>query len=121
MGNKPVIQIAAGTPPSDAVDAEKFYRWLDNVHVPNLFKFQGLNRATNYRRIEVDHPYKTSGVEYPYYITIFEFKSQKAYEESLASPEVKYAVDVGLKTWGPSTGRKKIWLATYEEVKSWKR
>jgi hypothetical protein len=120
MENKPVVQITAGMPPSDSVDAEKFYRWLDNVHVPNLMKFPGLNKAANYKRIEVEHPFKNE-VEYPYYITIFEFKDLNAYNESLKSPEVKHAVDVGFQTWGPSTGRKKIWLATYEEVKSFKK
>ena len=121
MEKKRVIQITAGTPPPDEKDVEKFYRWLDEIHVPNLFKFKGLKRATNYRLIDADHPYNTEGVEYPEYITIFEFDSKQDYDDMLASPEIEYAVGVGKDTWGETTGRKKVWLATYEESKRFER
>ena len=49
---KKVIRVISGAPPSDPETKDQFYKWLDEEHVANLFKFKGMRRATNYRIIK---------------------------------------------------------------------
>lgn len=113
-----VIQIVSGASPSDPKTAERFYKWLDNEHVPHQFEFKGMVKATNYRRIEAELPFEPSVKDYPYYITIFEFNSRKDLEGLMASIKGNPPAS---EEWGTEVGYKKIWLVTYEVVKCWER
>jgi hypothetical protein len=121
MADKPVVQIVSGTPGVDRETAEKFYRWLDEVHVSNIFKYKGIKRYLNCRKITDFQPVNSTVTDYPEHISIHVSYSQKDAEGYKDSPEHKYAAKIGLETWGDTIGRKKIWLVAYEETKTWER
>lgn len=121
MEDKPIIHLSSGTPPLDPETREKFYKWLDNKHVPDQFKYKGIKRAMNCRLIAGDEPFKPIVTDYPEYLTIVEYYSKKDLNGWMNSPEVQYIGEDGLKTWGETIGRKKIWFATYRVEKSWER
>jgi hypothetical protein len=124
MGNLGIIRLSAGRPPADVKAAEEFYRWLDEEHVPRLFKFGGLKKATNCTLIDVEKyrkEFQKENVEYPKAMTIFEFDSFKDLEAFEASPEKAFAKKCGLEKWGPDVGYTHIWWMAYEISKRWER
>ena len=111
---KKVIRVISGAPPSDPETKDQFYKWLDEEHVANLFKFKGMRRATNYRIIkEIDTKF-TPEFPGPELFTVMEFDSQKDYEEFEKSPEMADCIQKALAKWGPDIGYKKIWWYMYE-------
>jgi hypothetical protein len=114
-----VIQIVSCVTPSDPETAERFYRWYDYEHTPDVFQNEGMVKASGYRRIETEMPVKPLLSDYPYHLAIFEFKSRNILDEIMAGFIKGDPPELG--GWGPEIGRKKVWLATYEVVKSWER
>ena len=111
METKPVINVIATQ--CQPEDEEKFNRWYDERHIPLLLKFKGLKEATRYKIIsETD--------EYPKYLTIYKFDSQKDYEEYQVSPEYAAAIEEMRESWGES-GFELKWHVPYETMKTWKQ
>jgi hypothetical protein len=115
---KRVIQIVSCVKPSDPETAEKFYRWYDMEHTPDVFQNAGIVKASCYRQIEIEKTVKPLVNDYPYHLAIFEFKSRKILDEIIAGFKGEVP-DLG--GWGAEIGRKKVWLATYEVNKFWER
>lgn len=92
---------------------EKFNRWYDEIHVPLLLKFQGIKEVTRYKIVNETE-------EYPTYLTIYNFESQKAYEAYETSPELAAAREEMRETWKDG-GYEVKWRVQYELMKTWKR
>ena len=112
MEAETIIHIV-GTQPRPEVD-EKFNTWYSETHIPMLLKFRGLKEATRYKRISENE-------EYPKYLTMYKFESQKdfeAYDEP--SSEVAAAREEMKRTWKEGEFEVK-WRVQYEPIKTWKR
>ena len=114
---KGILFIIAGVPPSDPEDAEKFYKWVDDVHIPQMLEYKGLRKATSYRRVTDIKPLHPTDTQYPDHITIFEFESKEATQEYPASPERATIREDGIEKWGENVGLPKIWSVLYEPIK----
>jgi hypothetical protein len=121
MVSKPIFQLVSGMTAPDKETTEKFYKWLEEVHCPDLFRYKGIKRYLNCRRIPGIEPIQPMVTDYPEYISINEFFNRKVMDDWQKSLEVKEASKDGLESWGEIIGRKKVWLAAYEEVKTWER
>ena len=111
MQERPVIHVTA-TQCKPEVES-KFNRWLEETHIPMLLKFKGLKGVTRYKTI-----YETE--EYPKYLTIFTFASQKAYEAYETGSELAAAREETKETWKEG-GIKVIWRVQYQPIKTWAR
>ena len=111
MEDKPVINIVA-TQCRPEVE-EKFNKWYDETHIPLLFKFKGMKEVTRYKIInEAD--------EYPKYMAIYKFESEKALKEYETSPELAAAREEMRGTWKEG-GWETTWRVQYKSMKTWKR
>jgi len=111
MATTPIINIIA-THCRPEVE-EKFNRWYDEIHIPLLLKFKGIKEVTRYKIINETE-------EYPTYLTVYEFESQKAYEAFTTSPEYAAARKEMSETWKEG-GFEIKWRVQYEPIKTWKR
>ncbi len=94
------------------VEAE-FNRWYDEVHIPLLFKYQGMKKVARYKL--------ASGPdEFPAYLAIYEFDSPQAYQAYESSPELADARAEMKETW-QGGGFEIKWRARYEELKTWEK
>ena len=109
METKPIIRLVA-TQCQPEVE-EKFNKWYDEVHIPLLFKFEGMKRVTRYKIVN-----KTE--EYPSYLAIYEFESRQAYEEYQTSPELAAGRAEMNETW-QGGGFEIKWRVQYETMKTW--
>jgi heme-degrading monooxygenase HmoA len=107
MAKKSVINVVGIQCKPEAEDA--FNKWYDQVHIPLLFKFKGLKKATRYKA-----PYKEEG--YPTYFTVFEFEDLDAYQKYEKSPELAAARKEMDQTW-KNGGWERMWRVQYEEMK----
>jgi hypothetical protein len=121
MANKSIIQLVADVPAPDRETTEKYYRWLEDVHCPDLFKYKGIRRRLNCRQIDGAEILRPIVADYPEYLSINEFYSKKDMGAFTISPEFKYASKDTLETWGDIMGREKKWLVAYEETKTFER
>ena len=89
----------------------KFRKWLSEVHVPMLLKFQGLRSVTQCQITKPDE-------KYPSFMTIYEFKDREAFEAYEHSPELAAARKEGEGTW--KEGDIEImWRVQYEVLRQW--
>ena len=111
METKPIIHLVAADcrPEHEA----KFNKWYNDIHIPMLLKFKGIKKVTRYKITK-------EAKEYPKYLTIYTFESQKAYEEYEASPELTAAREENRETWKEG-GYEIKWRVQYEPVKNWER
>jgi hypothetical protein len=124
MTNTSIIQLTGEVPPRDRAIAEKYYDWLEDVYSSALFKYKGIKKYVNFRRIigaEPSFVRVTPATGYPEYLSISEFNSQKDMDVFPDSPEAKYANKNNLETWGDAIDREKMWSVAYEESKTWER
>jgi len=111
MATTPIISIIA-TQCRPEVE-EKFNSWYDEIHIPLLLKFKGIKAVTRYKIINETE-------EYPTYLTVYEFESQKSYEAYTNSPELAAAREEMSETWKEGDFEIK-WRVQYESIKTWKR
>jgi hypothetical protein len=116
MKNNTIIWIASSSFPAEPEEAKKFFHWLEEEHIPDLLKFKGMCKATSYKKITQPTPSYSTAVEYPGYITIYEFESKQACKDYATSPERAAAIKDGMTRW--PAGGKKIWSVFYEPVKT---
>lgn len=109
MEDKPIINIVASQCHPD--DEEKFNQWYNEIHIPLLLKLKGLTEVTRYKIVN------DTG-EYPRYLTIYKYGSQKTYETAITSPEFAAAMDEMKETWKARDYERK-WRVQYEFVKCW--
>jgi hypothetical protein len=118
MNDRTVVQIVAGTPPSDPETAEQFYKWLDDVKTPGIFEaVRGVKKAMNCRLIPESTNFPKTDAEYPTHITVFEYYSAQEYADFLETLKSKEPEP----EWGAEVGFKKIWAVAYTVEKVWER
>ena len=118
---KGILNIIAGTPPSDPETVERFYKWHNDEHIHQLLRFKGIRKATNYKLVTDLKPFYQTDINYPAFITILEYESKEAIQKYLTSPERASAKEDGIATWGEHIGAQKIWSVLYEPTKIWER
>ncbi len=92
---------------------EKFNKWYNDTHVPDLLKFEKIKRVTRFKILNQD-------TKYPKFLAIYEFDNRQAFEEYFASP-VRGA---GVQDWtkvSKELSASLKWLAQYEVIKTWHR
>ncbi|MFC1872572.1 hypothetical protein ACFLYV_02495 [Chloroflexota bacterium] len=98
---------------------EKFNKWYNEQHVPDLLKFNGLRRATRYKLVSEGKRY--SGVaeaKYPGYLAVYELGSKDSFEEYEASPEVAAAMVELRETWG-NDPFERVWRVQFQYLQRW--
>lgn len=111
MEDKPIINIIAIQCQPEV--EEKFNKWYDEIHIPLLLKFKGIKEVTRYKIVKETE-------EYPTYLTIYQFESQKDYEVYETSPELADAREEMNETWKDGCYEVK-WRVQYKLGKVWKR
>jgi hypothetical protein len=100
---------------------DKLNDWYNNRHIPDLLHFEGLQRVARYQILYPDVIYPGyAQVNYPKYITIFEYENQAnfdAYEMSPAKIEASKNVN---ETWDKDP-MKRIWRVQYKSISTFER
>ena len=111
MAGNVMIQIVASqsTPEKEAV----FNKWYSEVHVPMLFGYKGLKRASRYQRLGDDDLSAK-------YLAIYEFDSKEALDGFTASPEFGAAVE-DFEKMKETVGFTAKWAASYELITTLQR
>ena len=106
-----IIQIVASesTPEKEA----EFNKWYTEIHVPMLFEYKGVKRASRYRRLD-DNEKNAK------FLAIYEFKSIKDMEAFPDSPEYADAIE-DFENNKEVLGFKMKWASSYELIKSYER
>jgi antibiotic biosynthesis monooxygenase (ABM) superfamily enzyme len=114
METKPVINVVLVR--CQPALQERFKKWLIETHIPLLFKFKGIRRVSVYEKIRVAEDMTHE------YLVIFEFESQRAFEEYETSPELAAAVSERRELWDEKgLGFEKPWREQYRPIESWER
>jgi len=92
---------------------DEYNRWYTEVHLPLLFGYRGVKKASRYRRTGDDDK---SGK----YLAIYEFESEEALEAFPESPEFKAAIQ-DFENMKEEVGFDPKWSTSYELIKSWER
>ena len=120
MGNEPVIMVIGTDCPPEV--AEDWGKWYSETHVPDVFKFKGVIKASRYKirftEREIERSAGESVPEYPEYLAIYEFENWQALEDFYGSPEREAAAKDWSENWAPK-GTKIKWRVFYEPVGSW--
>ena len=104
-----VMLIVANEP--GAGREEEYNEWYTGIHIPMMFQFRGLKRASRYRL-------SGENKECSKYLAIYEFDSKEDMEAFLGSPEFAAAVKDFDGKWKDG-GFERKWGAAYELIKSW--
>lgn len=111
MAGNVIIQIVASesTPEKEA----EFNRWYSGVHVPMLFGYKGLKRASRYKRIGGDR--KSAS-----YLAIYEFETKEDMDGFTKSPAFADTVE-DFEKRKEEVGFNMKWAASYELVTTLER
>jgi len=111
MAGSRIIQIVASQSTPDK--EEEYNRWYTDVHVPMLFGYKGLKRASRYRLTgENENQAK--------YLAIYEFDDEESMAGFSKSPEFAAAVE-DFEAMKEMVGFDMKWAASYELVKTYSR
>ncbi len=91
----------------------EFNKWYNEVHIPMLFKFDGMVGVTRYKLVD-----GSEGMAR--YLALYEFKNKAALDAYQKSPELAAARDEMGQTWKGRAFDIK-WRAQYEPIKTWKK
>jgi antibiotic biosynthesis monooxygenase (ABM) superfamily enzyme len=106
-----VVLIVANEP---APDREAEYNdWYTGKHIPMMFAFPGLKKASRYRRIGDDGQCSK-------YLAVYEFDSPENLAAFSRSPEFAAAVADFDDKWKDG-GFESKWHAAYELMKTWEK
>ena len=91
----------------------RFNQWYNEVHIPMLFPYDGMKKATRYQRV-------SDNKECPEYLALYEFENAKALADFMTSPEFTAATEEMRQTWKDG-GFDIKWMAQYEPIKTWEK
>lgn len=111
MDNNRIINIVATNCKTE--DDARFNKWYDEVHIPLLFKHDGMKKVTRYR-LAGENPAQAK------YIAIYEFEDQAAFDAFSTSPERTAAMQEMGESW-KGDGFDIKWVASYEATKTWEK
>lgn len=97
-----------------AVEIEdKFNQWYNEVHIPMLMAYGGLKKASRYQMAGKNKSQAK-------YLALYEFESEKALADFMASPEFTTAAEEMKETWKDG-GLEIKWTAQYKPIKTWEK
>jgi len=91
-------------------DEVKFNKWYNEVHLPLILKYNGVKKASRYKRLGENK-------ENPTYLALYEFESKEALDAMHDSPEFKAAMEEMDETWKDG-GIDLQWIVPYEHIKT---
>lgn len=92
---------------------EAFNKWYNEIHIPLLFKYQGMKKVTRYKILN-----KTD--DFPTYVAIYEFENLPEYQGYTNSQELADGRAEMNETWKEG-GWEIKWRVQYEEMKTWEK
>ena len=100
---------------------EKFNKWYNERHIPDLLEFKGVRKVTRYKtsthfKVREGYP----DVRYPNYLAIYEFENQQTLEAFEASSQLADAAKEARETWAEDSFER-MWWVRFEAVKTWER
>lgn len=108
MAEQPIINvITSQCQPQDEV---RFNKWYNEVHIPMLMKYKGVKRVARYKVTREKS-------EKPRYVAIYQFDSQKDFENFGKSPELAAAIAEMKQSW--PQGLDIISRVQQELIKEW--
>ncbi len=107
MPSHKIMQIVASE--STPEKEEDFSRWYSEVHLPMLFGYAGVKRASRYRLVGDDINNNAK------FLAIYEFDSRDDMEDFPESQAFKDAID-DFEANHKSLGFKMRWVAAYELI-----
>ncbi len=110
MGHKFILLVA--NEPSPEVE-EEYNRWYTEKHIPDMFAFKGMKKATRFRRIG-DGPGTSK------YMAVYEFDSEEDLKAFPKSPEMAEAIKDFEVQWKDG-GFNHKYGASYEVIKTWEK
>ena len=105
MPNHKLMQIVASE--STPEKEENFSRWYSEIHLPMLFGYNGVKRASRYKLVGDDVQNNAK------FLAIYEFDTKEELEAFPESPAFKDAID-DFDTNHEALGFKMRWVAVYE-------
>lgn len=111
MAGSAIIQIVASQSVPGKEDA--YNEWYTGTHVPMMFGYKGLKRASRYRLIG-ENP------EHARYLAVYEFDDADSTAAFYESPEFASAVE-DFEKRKDELGFEMKWAASYELIKTWSR
>lgn len=122
MATKPVICIIGMKCPPE--NEARYDKWYTEKHIPDQMKFKGLRRVTRYKTMPTnpDPRWNIKGADkgYPTFVTVYEFKSQKDFEEWDFTPVLVPAREEA-KKFNAETGTEIFWRVPCEAIKTWEQ
>lgn len=109
-GNK-IIQIVASQ--SSPAKEDEYNRWYSEVHLPMLFGFEGVKRASRYKLIG-DNPVHNR------FLAIYEFESPEDMAAFTKSPSFAAAIE-DFENRKDDLGFEMKWAASYELISTLSR
>jgi antibiotic biosynthesis monooxygenase (ABM) superfamily enzyme len=106
-----VILIVANEPSTER-EAE-YNEWYNEKHIPMMFRFQGMKKASRYRLSG-----ESEGASK--YLVVYEFDSKEDLDKFPRSLEFAAAVEDFDAKWKDG-GFENKWNASYELIKSWEK
>ena len=110
MGHKYILFVA--NEPTPEREAE-YNRWYTEKHVPDMFAFKGMKKATRLRRIG-----NAPGTSK--YMAVYEFDTAEDLAAFPKSAEMEAAIKDFDQMWKDGSFHH-IWGASYEVIKSWEK
>ncbi len=110
MGQR-ILLIVANEPGAGRED--EYNDWYNGKHVPMMFRFKGMKKASRYRLVG-------DNKECSKYLAVYEFDSREELEAFPRSPEYEEAVRDFDGKWKDG-GFERKWGASYELIKSWEK
>jgi antibiotic biosynthesis monooxygenase (ABM) superfamily enzyme len=111
MKNNPIMNLVASECRPE--EEKRFNKWYNEVHIPLLFKYQGMKKVTRYKRLSEQK-------EHPTYLALYEFESKEALDKFSGSPERGVAFKEMQESW-KNGGFEITWAVPYESLKTWER
>lgn len=106
------IMLIVANEPGAGLERE-YNDWYTGKHIPMMFAFRGLRRASRYRLSGENR-------ECSKYLAIYEFDSKEDMQAFLGSPEYAAAVKDFEEKW-KGGGFASKWGASYELMKTWEK
>ena len=126
MGDGPVLMVI-GTECSPEWE-EEWSNWYNEKHLPDMFKYEGVKRATRYKMripaeddgITPSEKERTGTAGYAPYIALYEFENWEAVKGYHTSEMRNEIVEDWNKNWTPR-GARIVWRIFYEPIKTWEK
>jgi hypothetical protein len=87
---------------------KKFNEWYNNVHIPFLFKYDGLQKVIRYKKNDPKS-------DLPTYLAIYYYTDKEAMNGMDKSPQFEEAMNETQETWKDG-GFEVKWVAPYEHI-----